>query len=88
MWSYETLGTRGHPRYAGTWGKVGKMEQTGPRSVRFTFDTPDRELAMLMGMRPVLKKAQWRGRILLTRRSSRRSGPAPTSSAGSIRAGP
>ncbi len=61
MWSYETLGTKGHPRYAGAWGKVETMEQTGPRSVRFTFNEPDRELALIMGMRPILKKAQWDG---------------------------
>src|SRR5690606_36494638 len=57
MWSFETLGTDGHPRYLGTWGKVAKMEPTGERSVRFTFNTPDRELALLMGMRPILQKA-------------------------------
>ncbi len=62
MWSYETLGTEGHARYHTAWAKVAKMEQTGPRSVRFTFNTPDRELALLMGMRPVLKKAQWQGK--------------------------
>jgi peptide/nickel transport system substrate-binding protein len=62
MWSYETLGTQGHPRYQNAWRKVAKMEQTGPRSVRFTFAEPDRELALLMGMRPVLQKAQWQGR--------------------------
>ncbi len=61
MWSYEILGSQGHPRYAGTWAKVAAMEQTGPRSVRFTFNEPDRELALLMGMRPILKKAQWQG---------------------------
>lgn len=59
MWSYETLGTQGHPRYRGAWAKVAKMEQTGPNKIRFTFNTPDRELVLLMGMRPVLKKAQW-----------------------------
>ncbi|WP_323717118.1 extracellular solute-binding protein [Paracoccus aminovorans] len=62
MWSYEVLGTKGHPRYTTVWSKVATMQQTGPRSVRFTFNTPDRELAMLMGMRPILKKAQWQGR--------------------------
>ncbi|MCF3972936.1 extracellular solute-binding protein [Paracoccus sp. EGI L200073] len=61
MWSYKTLGTIGHPRYLGAWSKVATMEQTGERSVRFTFTEPDRELAMLMGMRPILKKAQWSG---------------------------
>lgn len=62
MWSFETLGTIGHPRYLNTWGKVGKMEQTGPRSVRFTFNVADRELPLIMGLRPVLQKAQWQGK--------------------------
>ena len=62
MWSYETLGTQGHPRYHGAWSKVVKMEQTGDRSIRFSFTENDRELAMLMGLRPVLKKAQWEGK--------------------------
>lgn len=62
MWSYEVMGTKGHPRYTAVWAKVAKMEQTGPRKLRFTFNTADRELALLMGMRPILKKAQWQGR--------------------------
>ena len=61
MWSYEILGTEGHPRYLGAWGKIEKMEQTGPRSVRFTFNTVDFELPLIMGLRPILKKAQWEG---------------------------
>lgn len=59
LWSYETLGTKGHPRYHGAWSRVTSMEQTGKRSLRFTFEGNDRELALLMGMRPILKKAQW-----------------------------
>ncbi len=62
IWSYETLGTQGHPRYQGAWKKVAKLEQTGPNKVKFTFAEPDRELALLMGMRPILKKAQWEGK--------------------------
>lgn len=61
MWSYEILGTQGHPRYHAAWMKVEKMEQTGPRSVRFTFNTEDFEMPLIMGMRPILKKAQWEG---------------------------
>ncbi|MEM6634901.1 MAG: extracellular solute-binding protein [Pseudomonadota bacterium] len=61
LWSYETLGTVGHPRYLGAWEKVATAEQTGPRKVRFTFNEADRELALIMGMRPILKKAQWDG---------------------------
>lgn len=61
LWSYETLGTVGHPRFHGAWAKVASAEATGPRTVRFTFTEPDRELALLMGLRPILKKAQWDG---------------------------
>ncbi len=61
MWSYETLGTVGHPRYLGFWSKVESLEQVGDRTVRFTFNVEDRELALLAGMRPILKKAQWDG---------------------------
>lgn len=61
LWSYETLGTEGHPRYLGAWQKVASAEKVGERGVRFTFDDPDRELALIMGMRPILKKAQWDG---------------------------
>lgn len=62
LWSYETLGTVGNPRYAAAWKKVAKAEATGPRSVRFTFNTEDRELPLILGMRPILKKAQWEGK--------------------------
>lgn len=62
LWSYETLGTRGHPRYRGFWGKVAQIAQTGPRSLRLTFNEDDRELALLAGLRPILQKSQWEGR--------------------------
>ncbi|MCL4187254.1 MAG: extracellular solute-binding protein [Rhodobacteraceae bacterium] len=62
MWSFEILGTKGHPRYHAAWTKIGRMEQTGPRSVRFTFNTEDRELPLILGLRPILSKAQWEGR--------------------------
>lgn len=61
MWSYETLGTLGHPRYHTLWNSIASMEQTGPLSLRFTFNTEDRELALLVGMRPILKKARYEG---------------------------
>ncbi|KIC42867.1 ABC transporter substrate-binding protein [Ruegeria sp. ANG-R] len=62
IWSYETLGTEGHLRYRGLWGKIDSIEQTGPRSVRITFNEPDRELALIAGLRPILQKAQWEGK--------------------------
>ena len=61
IWSYETLGTQGHPRYVSFMEAVERIEQTGPRKVRITFNTDNRELALLAGMRPILKKAQFEG---------------------------
>lgn len=61
IWSYETLGTVGHPRYHGFFGKVASIEQTGDRSVRMTFNVEDRELALIAGIRPILQKSQWDG---------------------------
>lgn len=62
LWSYETLGTIGHPRYAGAWQKVAEAEAVGERTVRFTFNIVDRELPLILGLRPILKKAQWEGK--------------------------
>jgi peptide/nickel transport system substrate-binding protein len=62
LWSYETLGTLGNPRYHAAWKKIAKAEATGPRSVRFTFNVEDRELPLILGLRPILKKAQWEGK--------------------------
>ncbi|WP_281967849.1 extracellular solute-binding protein [Roseovarius nanhaiticus] len=63
IWSFQTLGTRGHLRYRDFWTRIETIEETGPGKVRITFDTsngpPDRDLVLLAGLRPILKKAQW-----------------------------
>ncbi|MEL6449757.1 MAG: extracellular solute-binding protein [Pseudomonadota bacterium] len=70
IWSYETLGTQGHGRYRGLWAQIETVEQTGPRRVKFTFNTENRELALLAGMRPILQKAQWEGKDFANARIS------------------
>nr|WP_245776282.1 extracellular solute-binding protein [Thalassovita taeanensis] len=62
LWSYDILGREGHPRYLGFARQVAAIDQTGPRSLRITFTVPDRELALIAGMRPILKKAGWEGK--------------------------
>lgn len=62
IFSYELLGTEGHPKYHGLYRQIEAIEATGPRTVRFTFNADNRELALLAGMRPILSKAQWEGR--------------------------
>ncbi len=62
VWSLKTLGEQGHPAFRNAWEAVESVEQTGPRSLRVSFNQPNRELPLIMGLRPVLKKAQWQGR--------------------------
>ncbi|EDQ04548.1 Oligopeptide-binding protein AppA [Sulfitobacter indolifex] len=61
IFSFELLGSEGHPRYHGLRQQIDTIEQTGPRSLRMTFNSDNRELALLAGMRPILSKAQWEG---------------------------
>ena len=62
IWSFEKLGVEGSPRYAGAWKKIATSEKTGDRKVKFTFAAIDRELPLILGLRPILQKAQWQGR--------------------------
>jgi peptide/nickel transport system substrate-binding protein len=60
VWSFEILGRPGaHGRYATAVSRVTAVETVGERGVRFTIDSPDRELLMILGLRPVMKAAQW-----------------------------
>ncbi|MEL7098643.1 MAG: extracellular solute-binding protein [Pseudomonadota bacterium] len=62
IWSFETLGTQGHSRYLGLWSQIDRIEASGPRSVTIHFNTQNRELALIAGLRPILQKAQWAGK--------------------------
>ena len=62
LWSMQALGEQGNPRYAAAWKKIASASQTGPRSMRFTFTVADREMPLLLGLRPILEKAQWAGK--------------------------
>ncbi|MFN3642272.1 MAG: extracellular solute-binding protein [Gemmobacter sp.] len=60
--SHDLLGRLGSPRYFAAHAAVAAVRQTGPRSVRFDFRAPDRELPLLLALRPVLKAAEWTSR--------------------------
>lgn len=63
VWTFQTLRTQGHPLYRSYYAAVAGVEQTGPRTVRFTFRAGDnRELPVIVGQLPVLSKAYWAGR--------------------------
>lgn len=61
IWSFATLSRDGHPRYRTAGNKIASAEIIPPRTLRFTFSEPDRELPLILGLRPVLKKSQWEG---------------------------
>jgi peptide/nickel transport system substrate-binding protein len=62
LWSFRTLAEKGLPNFRASAAKVATMEQTGPRSLRVTFSETDRELPLILGLRPILKKAAWEGK--------------------------
>ncbi|MEL6598821.1 MAG: extracellular solute-binding protein [Pseudomonadota bacterium] len=61
VWSMQTLAEEGRPNFRSSWDKVESWEQTGERSVRFNLSGEDRELPLILGLRPILKKADWDG---------------------------
>ncbi len=61
IWSMQTLAEKGLPRYSNSWDKIETIEKVGDRGIRFVFNTPDSELPLLIGLRPVLEKADWEG---------------------------
>lgn len=63
LWSFDAL-AGAHPRYAAAHAKVARAHATGPRTVRFDFSAPDRELPLILGLRPVLSAKDWQGRDL------------------------
>jgi microcin C transport system substrate-binding protein len=63
VWTFDTLKTKGHPRYRLYYAEVLKAETVGERGVRFSFRSNDnRELPQIVGEMPVLSKAYWASR--------------------------
>ena len=59
IWSMETLREKGRPNHRYYYGQIARIEKIGPRSVKFHFKKPDRELPLLIGLMPVISKADW-----------------------------
>ncbi|MGH6734526.1 MAG: extracellular solute-binding protein [Methyloceanibacter sp.] len=57
IFSHAVLRDHGRPNHRSYYKKVAKVEKTGERKVRFTFDqSGDREMPLIMGLMPVLPK--------------------------------
>lgn len=55
--SMELLSREGRPPYFGSMKNIAEVERIGERGVRFTFKEADREAPLILGLRPILKKA-------------------------------
>ncbi|MEM1163048.1 MAG: ABC transporter substrate-binding protein, partial [Pseudomonadota bacterium] len=62
IWSFETLGQEGSAVYRNSWKAIESIRAVDSRTVRIDFSEPNRELALIMGLRPVLKKGHYDGR--------------------------
>ncbi|WP_421850580.1 ABC transporter substrate-binding protein [Oricola sp.] len=57
IFTYELLTEKGRPPYNARTKRISKIEKTGDRKVRFTFnEKADREFVLLIGLTPVLPK--------------------------------
>ncbi len=60
IWTFDTLKAKGNPFYRAYYRSVAKAEQTGERTVKFTFAPGDnRELPLILGQLPVLSKTYY-----------------------------
>lgn len=60
VWTFDTLKTKGHPRYRSYYADVIKAEKTGEHKVKFSFKPGvNRELPLIVGQLPVFSKAWW-----------------------------
>ena len=60
IWTFETLREKGAPFYRSYYKNVVAVEQTGERSVKFSFEeTTNMELPLIMGQLTVLPKHYW-----------------------------
>ena len=66
LFSWRTLRDHGRPNHRSYYARVSHAARTGERSVRFTFARGtgdiDREMALIMGLMPILPEHYWKDR--------------------------
>ena len=61
IFTYEVCTEKGRPPYSDRMAKIEKIEKTGDRSVRFTFnDKADREFPLIIALMPIAAQARVR----------------------------
>lgn len=62
VFSMETLRDKGRPNFKNSYSKITKVETPDDRTITFHQDSGDRELPLIVGLMPILPKAQWQGK--------------------------
>lgn len=62
VFSLETLRDKGRPNFKNSYSKITKIETPDDHTVTFHQEAGDRELPMIIGLMPILPKAQWQGK--------------------------
>ena len=62
QFSLETLRDHGRPNFKNNYSKISKIEIVDDHTITFHQDKGDRELPMIIGLMPILSKAQWQGK--------------------------
>lgn len=59
VFSMETLRDKGRPNFKNSYSKITKVETPDDRTITFHQESGDRELPLIVGLMPILPKAQW-----------------------------
>lgn len=62
VFTLETLRDKGRPNFKNSYSKITRIETPDERTIRFTQDSGDRELPLIIGVMPILSKAFWQGK--------------------------
>ena len=62
VFSMETLRDKGRPNFKNSYSKITKVETPDDHTITFHQDSGDRELPMIVGLMPILSKAQWQAK--------------------------
>ena len=62
QFSMETLRDKGRPNFKNSYSKITKVETPDDHTITFHQDVGDRELPLIVGLMPILPKAQWQNR--------------------------
>lgn len=78
LWTFRTLRDESRPNFRNAYSQVESVEKSGPRRVTFRLKpSATREIPLILGMMPVLPRADWQGRDIAATRLDPPLGSGP-----------